>query len=76
MSAILKKVQAAALALRKRERAELVSVLLDSIDEINNQEEWDREWSAEAGRRRDRVRRSESKTIPGEQAMRELRRLL
>lgn len=75
MSAVLKKVKAAALALRKRERAELASALLDSIDEID-QGEWDRAWAAEAGRRRERVRRGHAKAVFGEQAVRELRRLL
>lgn len=64
-----------ALKLPSESRAQLADLLVESLDaaELGN---IDRLWVAEAKRRRDEVRSGQVKTIPGEQALRKVRKSL
>lgn len=64
-----------ALALSSEERALLADRLVGSLD-TEEQGRIDRLWIDEAKRRRDEVRRGEVKTIPGEEALAQVRRSL
>ena len=62
-----------AMALPTESRARLADLLVESLDaaELGR---IDRLWTAEAKRRRDEVRAGRVKTIPGEEALRKVRR--
>ena len=62
-----------AMALPTESRARLADLLVESLDaaELGR---IDRLWIAEAKRRRDEVRAGRVKTIPGEEALRKVRR--
>lgn len=64
-----------ALALSSEERALLADRLAGSLD-TEEQTRIDRLWNDEAKRRRDEVRRGDVKTIPGEEALAQVRRSL
>ena len=75
----LKEVEAAALKLDIKERAELASVLLESLDEDEetlSKEEIEGLWADEAQRRADEWDGGKIVGLPGEQVLREARERL
>ena len=62
-----------AMALPTESRARLADLLVESLD-AGELGRIDRLWTAEAKRRRDEVRAGRVKTIPGEEALRKVRR--
>ena len=62
-----------AMALPTESRARLADLLVESLD-ADELGRIDRLWTAEAKRRRDEVRAGRVKTIPGEDALRKVRR--
>ncbi len=79
LSMTTEEIVAAALKLEHKERAELASRLIRSLDEEEEKfspEECERLWLEESERRLEELEQSRVKGIPGEQVMRELRDLL
>jgi len=61
-----------AMTLPNESRAQLADLLVQSLD-AGELGLLDRQWSAEAIRRRDEVRSGQVETIPGEEALRKVR---
>jgi len=75
MSMTVEQIAAEAMQLPVSSRAELAEKLVESLD-FSEDAEVRRAWAAEAIRRRDGVRSGKVKTIPGEQVLAEVRRML
>ena len=75
MPMTIEQIAAEALTLPSEERALLADRLVESLDaaEVNR---IDRVWATEAKRRRDEVRSSSVRTIPGDEALARVRRSL
>jgi len=72
-------VVAAALKLPAKTRDELVSRLIESLEEVKEElspEEWEKAWAEEAERRDREMDEGKVKGIPGEDVKRELRDLV
>ncbi|MBK9266136.1 MAG: addiction module protein [Polyangiaceae bacterium] len=61
-----------ALALPPHERAALAAELLESLDNVENEQDVAAAWDAEIERRIVQIERGEVETIPAEQVMRRL----
>ena len=72
MATTLEQLAEQAMALPTESRAQLADLLVESLegDDLGRVEQL---WVAEAKRRRDEVRSSIVKTVPGEEALREVR---
>lgn len=72
MATTLEQVTKQAMALPSESRAQLADLLIESLDgdELSQIEQL---WVAEAKRRRDEVRSGTVNTVPGEEALREVR---
>ena len=75
MPLTIDQITTAALQLPVSSRAELAEKLVGSLDFSEN-DDMQRAWAAEAIRRRDDVRSGRVQTIPGEQVLAEVRRML
>jgi putative addiction module component (TIGR02574 family) len=74
MTAELKAILAAAMALSNSERAELAAILNDSLgEEASSDAEIEAVWVAEAQRRWEEIRSGRSKTVPIEEVTAKLR---
>jgi putative addiction module component (TIGR02574 family) len=70
---------AAALNLPAKTRDELVSRLIESLEEVEeglSPEQWEQSWAQEAERRDREMDEDKAKGVPGEDVMRELRDLV
>ncbi|HKG45815.1 MAG TPA: addiction module protein [Pyrinomonadaceae bacterium] len=72
MAATLEQLAEQAMALPSESRAQLADLLVESLDrdELGRVEQL---WLAEAKRRRDEVRSGIAKTVPGEEALQQVR---
>ncbi len=75
MSLTVDQITAEALHLPVSSRAELAEKLVESLDFSEN-DDIQQAWATEAIRRRDEVRSGKVKTIPGEEVLAEVRRML
>ena len=75
MPLTIDQITTAAMQLPVCSRAELAEKLVESLDFSEN-DDIQRAWAAEALRRRDDVRSGKVQTIPGEQVLAEVRRML
>jgi hypothetical protein len=75
MAFTLEQLAEEALRLPIASRALLVDKLVESLD-LTEADEIQRLWTAEAIRRRDQVRSGQAETIPGEDVVAEVRRLI
>ena len=75
MSLTLDQITEAAMQLPADSKISLAEKLVESIA-TSDRSEIERLWSAEAIRRRDEVRSGHVKTIPGEEVLEEVRRLV
>jgi putative addiction module component (TIGR02574 family) len=75
MTLTLDQITEEAIKLPAESRALLADKLVQSL-ELEESDEIQRLWSAEAIRRRDEIRSGEVKPIPGEQVIEEVRRLV
>lgn len=75
MEPTVEKLAEQAMLLPSEARARLADLLVESLDGADLGQVEDR-WITEAKRRRDEVRAGRSQTIPGEQALQEVRDLL
>jgi putative addiction module component (TIGR02574 family) len=69
----------AALKLKPQSRAELASQLLESLESEVKEipaDEWEEAWGQEAARRLEELREGKGEEIPGDQVLKELRKLL
>lgn len=77
MTAAAKQLAKQALALPKKERAELVGRLIKSLDEDEGEklssDEWNKVWAIEIKKRMKDLRSGKVKAIPASQVMAELR---
>jgi putative addiction module component (TIGR02574 family) len=73
MTAELQAVLAAAMALSNSERAELATILTDSLGEGSSDTEIEAAWIAEAQRRWEEIRSGRSKTVPLEEVTAKIR---
>ena len=76
MRAEIQQVLEAAMQLSDRERAQLVSVLVDSLDEGPSEDEILAAWVAEAKRRLEDIRAGRSATTPVEEVLRKARAMI
>ena len=70
-----REIVAAALSLPHKERAELASQLLQSLDDLP-ETEWEEVWAGEAERRLQEMRAGKVKGIPGEEVFARARAIL
>ena len=75
MSLTVDQITAGALHLPVSSRAELAEKLVESL-EFSENGDIQQAWAVEAVRRRDEVRSGKVKTIPGEEVLAEVRRML
>ena len=75
MATTIEQLAKQAMALPTESRARLADLLVESLD-AEELGRIDQMWIAEAKRRRDEVRAGHVKTIPGEEALRKVRKIL
>ena len=76
MALTMEQITTEAMQLPVSSRAELAERLLESMDFPEGNDEVRRAWTEEAIQRRDEVRSGRVQTIPGEQVLAEVRRML